>query len=64
MSAPARTLTLAERPATLGWRRTLGAYFALTKPRIIELLLVTTLPAMVVAEDGCEEVDAQLEEDE
>ena len=52
MSAPARTLTLAERPVTLGWRRTLGAYFALTKPRIIELLLVTTLPAMVVAEDG------------
>jgi len=52
LSAPARTLTLAERPVTLGWRRTLGAYFALTKPRIIELLLVTTLPAMVVAADG------------
>jgi protoheme IX farnesyltransferase len=27
----------------------IAAYFALTKPRIIELLLVTTLPAMVVA---------------
>jgi protoheme IX farnesyltransferase len=52
LTAPARALTLAERPATLGWRRMLGAYFALTKPRIIELLLVTTLPAMVVAEDG------------
>ena len=30
----------------------LGAYVALTKPRIIELLLVTTVPAMVVAERG------------
>ncbi len=30
----------------------LGAYVALTKPRIIELLLVTTLPTMVVAERG------------
>jgi heme o synthase len=28
------------------------AYFALTKPRIIELLLVTTLPAMVLAAGG------------
>jgi len=28
------------------------AYVALTKPRIIELLLVTTVPAMVVAERG------------
>jgi protoheme IX farnesyltransferase len=29
-----------------------GAYVALTKPRIIELLLVTTVPVMVVAEQG------------
>jgi protoheme IX farnesyltransferase len=29
-----------------------GAYIALTKPRIIELLLITTLPAMVLAERG------------
>jgi len=29
-----------------------AAYLALTKPRIIELLLVTTLPTMVVAEGG------------
>jgi protoheme IX farnesyltransferase len=34
---------------TVGWRVRLGAYFALTKPRIIELLLVTTVPAMVLA---------------
>jgi protoheme IX farnesyltransferase len=29
-----------------------AAYIALTKPRIIELLLVTTVPTMVVAEQG------------
>lgn len=33
-------------------RGRLAAYVALTKPRIIELLLVTTVPAMVVAERG------------
>jgi protoheme IX farnesyltransferase len=33
-------------------RETVGAYVALTKPRIIELLLVTTLPTMVVAQRG------------
>ncbi|MGH2402454.1 MAG: heme o synthase [Candidatus Limnocylindria bacterium] len=31
---------------------TVRAYIALTKPRIIELLLVTTLPTMVLAERG------------
>jgi protoheme IX farnesyltransferase len=34
-----------------GWS-TISAYVALTKPRIIELLLVTTLPTMVVAKRG------------
>jgi protoheme IX farnesyltransferase len=33
-------------------RATVGAYVALTKPRIIELLLVTTLPAMLLAAGG------------
>jgi len=33
-------------------RARLGAYVALTKPRIIELLLVTTVPTMIVAERG------------
>jgi protoheme IX farnesyltransferase len=33
-------------------RSQIGAYVALTKPRIIELLLVTTVPTMVVAERG------------
>ncbi|QTE31438.1 heme o synthase [Pengzhenrongella sicca] len=33
-------------------RRRLGAYIALTKPRIIELLLVTTVPTMILAQRG------------
>jgi len=33
-------------------RATVGAYVALTKPRIIELLLVTTVPTMVLAAHG------------
>jgi heme o synthase len=41
--APTRNLSLASR---------VGAYVALTKPRIIELLLITTLPTMIVAERG------------
>ncbi len=42
-------------PAVPRWllaTRVLKAYVALTKPRIIELLLVTTLPAMVLAAGG------------
>ena len=38
------------RPENL--RGVLGVYFQLTKPRIIELLLVTTVPAMIAAEGG------------
>lgn len=36
-------------------RGSVGAYVALTKPRIIELLLVTTLPAMILAAGGLPE---------
>jgi protoheme IX farnesyltransferase len=38
--------------AARSWRQKAGAYFALTKPRIIELLLITTVPAMMLAERG------------
>ncbi|MGB3411896.1 MAG: heme o synthase [Microthrixaceae bacterium] len=38
------------QPISLGTR--VGGYVALTKPRIVELLLVTTVPTMVVAEKG------------
>jgi heme o synthase len=46
--APVR---LADRPRR-GVRLTVSAYVALTKPRIIELLLVTTVPTMFLAERG------------
>jgi protoheme IX farnesyltransferase len=42
-------------PARRFWARTriaLLAYLALTKPRVIELLLVTTIPAMLLADRG------------
>ncbi|HEY3534099.1 MAG TPA: heme o synthase [Pedococcus sp.] len=35
-----------------GWRRRVAVYVALTKPRIIELLLVTTVPVMFLARGG------------
>jgi protoheme IX farnesyltransferase len=41
----------ARRPPTV-LRARVGAYVALTKPRIIELLLVTTVPAMMLAARG------------
>ncbi len=52
MTARARSLPLSEPKPLQGWRETAAAYISLTKPRIIELLLVTTFPAMVVAQDG------------
>lgn len=40
-------------PSSLSaYRSKIGAYIALTKPRIIELLLVTTVPTQIVAERG------------
>jgi len=39
-------------PASLPLSTRLAGFVALTKPRIIELLLVTTVPTMVVAEGG------------
>ena len=38
-------------------RESIGAYIALTKPRIIELLLVTTVPAMILAAHGIPRLD-------
>jgi protoheme IX farnesyltransferase len=47
------TMPLASAtPQVLRTREVLQAYVALTKPRIIELLLLTTLPVMFLASDG------------
>ncbi|GAB3387552.1 heme o synthase [Humibacter soli] len=38
--------------ARIGFRRKFAAYVALTKPRVMELLLVTTIPVMFLAQGG------------
>jgi protoheme IX farnesyltransferase len=49
MPVPAGLLDKPAPPARRPLPATLRAYVALTKPRIIELLLITTIPAMVLA---------------
>lgn len=44
--------TTAAGPARRGLRSVVGPYVALTKPRVIELLLVTTVPTMILAAGG------------
>ena len=39
-------------PRASSWKDVVRAYVALTKPRIVELLLITTVPAMVLAAKG------------
>jgi len=43
---------LEQAAPKVGLRALVGAYVALTKPRIVELLLVTTVPAMMLAAGG------------
>jgi heme o synthase len=45
-------VSIRERIAPTRLRNTLFAYIALTKPRVIELLLVTAIPAMLLADRG------------
>jgi protoheme IX farnesyltransferase len=49
-AAPVEGVANATAASSLG--ESLRAYLALTKPRIIELLLVTTVPTMVLAQRG------------
>jgi heme o synthase len=53
--APASGTTAARTGARGLWARTravVGPYVVLTKPRVVELLLVTTIPTMLLAEGG------------
>ena len=52
MTALSERSTDAARRLPAVLRARVGAYVALTKPRIIELLLVTTVPAMMLAAEG------------
>ena len=55
MSKTAQTLqNQPAKPLTL--RKKLLAYLALTKPRVIELLLITTVPVMILAKQGIPEL--------
>jgi protoheme IX farnesyltransferase len=47
--SPAVAVPRASGAPASTWRASVKSYIALTKPRIIELLLVTTVPAMVLA---------------
>ena len=49
---PRAGLSATPGPDGQGVRFTLGQYVALTKPRIIELLLITTVPVMFLADRG------------
>lgn len=46
------TQTLKSSPKRLRFVRKVKAYFELTKPRVIELLLVSTVPTMILAQRG------------
>lgn len=46
------TSTPATGKQPSGFRRRVKAYVALTKPRVMELLLVVTVPAMILAQQG------------
>lgn len=50
--APATTAAAGNPPHKLGFAAKAKAYIALTKPRVMELLLVTTLPTMIFAARG------------
>ena len=52
MSSTLSRVAGAARPPHSGWRATFDDYLELTKPRIIVLLLITTLAAMVMAARG------------
>nr|WP_188784450.1 heme o synthase [Nocardioides phosphati] len=50
MDQPLPAVTTVDGPST--WKDVVGAYVGLTKPRVIELLLLTTVPVMFFAARG------------
>lgn len=55
IAASSRAVSESSTDAVSGWKPVLdrlGAYVALTKPRVIELLLVATIPTMILAQGG------------
>jgi protoheme IX farnesyltransferase len=53
MATPTKTTSTPQKTMSgVGFVGKAKAYFALTKPRVIELLLITTLPTMILAKGG------------
>lgn len=53
MATQSKTLATPQKASSgVGFVGKAKAYFALTKPRVIELLLITTLPTMILAQGG------------
>ncbi|MBD0293059.1 MAG: protoheme IX farnesyltransferase [Jiangellaceae bacterium] len=48
------------RPGSVPWRSLVRGYLALMKLRVVELLLVTTVPAMILAQRGIPPLDVTL----
>lgn len=53
---PTATKTPKGSKETISLGRKLAAYLALTKPRVIELLLITTVPVMILAKQGIPDI--------
>lgn len=51
-TTPVRAAVVRPASAERSFRRTIAAYVQLTKPRVLELLLVTTVPVMILAQGG------------
>ncbi|PXA82439.1 protoheme IX farnesyltransferase [Auritidibacter sp. NML120779] len=51
-TTPGSVSETTSRPGSIGLKRKIAAYVSLTKPRVMELLLVTTLPTMIFAAQG------------
>jgi protoheme IX farnesyltransferase len=52
LASPKESMSPSTQTASRSLASTVKAYVALTKPRVIELLLVTTAPVMILAERG------------
>src|SRR5688572_30458362 len=55
-TARAEASARAPRESRQSFGRTVRAYIALMKPRVLELLLVTTVPVMILAEGGLPDI--------
>ena len=60
---PASASSQAENPGRATVKDVVAAYVGLTKPRVIELLLLTTVPVMFFAARGVPDLDTVPDDD-